>query len=509
VSEISRTENALKNIRITMICQIAKIISGFASRTVFTWLLGIQYLGIQGLFFNILSLLSFVELGMGSAVVFNLYEPLQKGDKKKICQYLQFYKRLYRLIVIVIATIGISLIPFLDELVKAPDIKENITVIYLLFLTQTCLSYVMVYKKSLLIADQKTYLTVVYQQVATISVNILQIFVLYFYTNYYMFLFLGLGTQVIENYICVRKANALYPFIKDTITERLPLKDIKKFKRNVKGLFLNKIAGVTFDSTDNIFISIFVGISSVGILSNYLLIVSTINTFLNQVVGSIVATLGNLVLEHDKEHEFQTFKNIYFANTIIYGMLACVLTNALGFFVTKIWLDDEFYLPLYIIWLIVFEWCLKGLHYPVFMFRSAYGFFYQLKLVPFWAAIGNLIMDYYFVKLWGLAGIYLATIFARMTVRSADVYVLFNKGFQKNASTYYCMHFLHIIIVVFVAVISSQLLVMFENSLAISVFITIFSPVVYFSVIYLGFRNRDEFSFIKNNVMDRIKKRII
>lgn len=340
-----------------MVCQVVKIIAGFASRTVFTWLLGVQYLGVQGLFSNILSLLSFVELGMGSAIVFNLYEPLKNGDKKRICQYLQFYRKLYHVIIAIIAALGLLLVPFLNDLVKAPNIRENITIIYLLFLLQTCLSYAFVYKKNLLIADQKTYLTAVYQQISVIVVNIIQILILCMYVNYYLFLILGLFAQLLENYICVRKANELYPYIKDKISEKLPLEYVNDFKRNVKGLFVNKIAGVTFDSTDNIFISIFLGISSVGVLSNYLLITSTINVFLNQIVGSIGATVGNLALEKRNSYEYQMFRNIYFANTVLYGCLTCILTGVLGSFVTNIWLNDEFYLPRYVILLIVLEWC--------------------------------------------------------------------------------------------------------------------------------------------------------
>lgn len=505
--KISRTENAIKNIRITMLCQMIKIITGFASRTVFTWLLGVQYLGVQGLFSNILSLLSFVELGMGTAVVYNLYEPLKNGDKKRICQYLQFYKKLYRLVIAIIASLGLMLLPFLDELVKAPDIKENISIIYCLFLLQTCLSYAFIYKKTLLIADQKSYLTAVYQQVSAITVNVVQILVLYLYANYYLFLILGLCAQLLENYICVRKANELYPYIKEQVTDRLPAKEISNFKRNVKGLFVNKIAGVTFDSTDNIFISMFVGISSVGILSNYLLITSTINGFLNQIVGSIAATVGNLALDNQKDREYQMFRNIYFANTVLYGALTCVLAGALGTFVTEIWLNEDFYLIQYVIWLIIIEWCLRGIHYPVFMFRSAHGYFYQLKMVPLWAAVGNLIMDYFFVQWWGVAGIYLATILARMTVRLTDVYVLYSVGFKKSIWDFYKMHSINVAFIVF-SVFIADLFRIDTEYIASDIFIKIIiSLFIYWSVVFgFSFKNK-ECEFMKEIIIPRFYRK--
>ncbi len=491
-----------------MVCQVVKIIAGFASRTVFTWLLGVQYLGVQGLFSNILSLLSFVELGMGSAIVFNLYEPLKNGDKKRICQYLQFYRKLYHVIIAIIAALGLLLVPFLNDLVKAPNIRENITIIYLLFLLQTCLSYAFVYKKNLLIADQKTYLTAVYQQISVIVVNIIQILILCMYVNYYLFLILGLFAQLLENYICVRKANELYPYIKDKISEKLPLEYVNDFKRNVKGLFVNKIAGVTFDSTDNIFISIFLGISSVGVLSNYLLITSTINVFLNQIVGSIGATVGNLALEKRNSYEYQMFRNIYFANTVLYGCLTCILTGVLGSFVTNIWLNDEFYLPRYVILLIVLEWCLRGIHYPVFMFRSAHGFFFQLKMIPLWAALGNLIMDYFFVQWWGMAGIYLATISARLTVRLADVYILYNIGFKRSIWKFYRMHFRHLMFFAIAIFIEGQIANQLDDSWIIHLLMTLFSLSLYLSMVLIFFRKTTEVKFIKENILTRMKSKI-
>ena len=495
----------MKNVRITMICQLVKILSGFASRTVFTWLLGVQYLGMQGLFSNILSLLSFVELGMGSAVVFNLYEPLKDGDKKRICQYLQFYKKLYRFVIFVIAVIGISLVPFLDKLIQAPDIKENITAIYLLFLLQTCLSYAFVYKKNLLIADQKTYLIAIYQQASSIAANIIQIVILCLFTNYYLFLILGLTAQLLENYFCVCKANELYPYIKEKVTDKLPNKAIQDFKRNVKGLLVNKIAGVTFDSTDNIFISVFVGISSVGILSNYLLIISTINGFLNQIVGSVAATVGDLALDNQKDREYQMFRNIYFANTVLYGVVTCVLAVFFREFVTEVWLNRDFYLPSYVIWLMIFEWCLKGIHYPVYMFRSAHGFFYQLKFIPVWAAVGNLIMDYYFVQWWGLVGVYLATLLARITIRVTDVYILYSLGFKKSILDFYRMHFTHLLIFC-IAVFGVELIhVRYGGGIWWSVFMTVLVLMIYLYFILLIFRNSEELIFVKNNVLTRLK----
>lgn len=57
-------------------------------------------------------MLSLSELGIGSALVFNMYKPIANGEKEKVCALLKAYRDIYRIIGIVISVIGILLIPF-------------------------------------------------------------------------------------------------------------------------------------------------------------------------------------------------------------------------------------------------------------------------------------------------------------------------------------------------------------------------------------------------------------
>ena len=108
-----------------MFGEFLAIILQFVVRTVFIHTLGKSYLGINGLFSNILQMLSLAELGVGSAILFKLYEPLSKNDKKRIKILLKFYKRVYQIIGIVITVLGLSLIPFLRYIVKDYNSLES------------------------------------------------------------------------------------------------------------------------------------------------------------------------------------------------------------------------------------------------------------------------------------------------------------------------------------------------------------------------------------------------
>ncbi len=140
--------NSIKNSIFAMISNILAILIGLISQFFFLKFLSIEYLGLNGLFSNIISMLGIMELGIGNAIVYNLYAPLVEKNYSKVNSLMNFYKKCYRLI-------GITNI--------------NINLVYFLFLLEVSISYFFSYKRSLLYADQKNY-----------YVNIIHIFYLLF-----------------------------------------------------------------------------------------------------------------------------------------------------------------------------------------------------------------------------------------------------------------------------------------------------------------------------------------
>ena len=116
---------------------IVSLVLQFISRTVFIYCLGETYLGINGLFSNILGVLSFAELGIGTAINFSLYKPVAENNIEKIKSYMYYYKWAYRAIALIITVLGVIIIPFLDLLINVPNRIENIKLFYLIFLFNT------------------------------------------------------------------------------------------------------------------------------------------------------------------------------------------------------------------------------------------------------------------------------------------------------------------------------------------------------------------------------------
>lgn len=81
--DTSRTEYVKKNILYGYISTVISSAFSIITRTIFVYVLGAEYLGVSGLFSNVLGVLSFTELGIGSAIVFSLYKPIAEMIMKK------------------------------------------------------------------------------------------------------------------------------------------------------------------------------------------------------------------------------------------------------------------------------------------------------------------------------------------------------------------------------------------------------------------------------------------
>lgn len=126
----SRIYNSIRNMKFAFINQIISLLMSFISRKIFVLYLTQEYLGLNGLFSNILSILSLAELGIGSAITFSMYKPLAENDEKTLKALLNIYKKAYRVIGIFIIVVGFSLTPFLSFFIKDMPTIPNIQYIY-------------------------------------------------------------------------------------------------------------------------------------------------------------------------------------------------------------------------------------------------------------------------------------------------------------------------------------------------------------------------------------------
>ncbi len=505
----TRTQKAIKNVSITMLCQIIYILVNIVCRTVFTKALGAKYLGLNGLFSNILTMLSFVELGMGNALVYKMYAPLANHDEHMLCVYIQFYKKIYTCIAVIVAMLGVCVVPFLNYIVDTSNLDINVHLLYVLFLADTVISYLYVYKKMILIADQKNYIISIYTQIFNLIMNIVQIIALLITHNFILYLLIKIVFDWLNNVFCSQYATREYPYISNKVKEKISKSDKNELKQDIKGLFLGKIASVAFDGTDNIFISIFVNIASVGIVSNYTLILSTINGLLNQAFSSLTASLGNLGVSANKKDVREVLKKIYFLNVLLYGYFFVGLVLLLRMFVVDIWVGANYELKWSTIILLVSELCLRGIHYPIYITRTAMGLFHQKKYIPPICAAVNIGLDFFLGQKFGISGIIFATIISRMITRATDVFVLYWEYFEIPIGVYYINYLKYLLFIISSTLISYHGIYVANSLPVMSRFVVSICivTVIYWGLAFVLFFRSNEFGYYYEMFCKRITRR--
>ena len=330
----SRTANSARNAVWSMGAYIVTLLFNFINRTVFIHFLSVDYLGVNGLFTNILTILSFAELGIGNAIVYNMYKPLAEKDTDKLKSLMKLYRTSYTAIGIAVTVIGLCVIPFLSLIIReTPDISENLVLIYILFLLNTSSSYFFMYKRSIIVADQKLYLAVFYQQIFDVIRVVLQLIFLILTHNYIIYLLTFIFCTLANNIALAYKADKMYPFLREKDAKPLVKDERKSIFKDVRALFMYRIGSVVLDGTDNIIITNIVGLSMTGLCSNYTMIIAIFSGVLAQFLNSFTASVGNLNATSKDSRSKTVFDTMFFACVWLYGFAAGGMFTFLNDFV--------------------------------------------------------------------------------------------------------------------------------------------------------------------------------
>ncbi|MGE7937951.1 lipopolysaccharide biosynthesis protein [Bacillus paramycoides] len=502
-----RIQNSLKNILFGLSGQIISIGMGFIVRTVFIYTLGIEYLGVDGLFTSILTMLSLANLGFDTAIIYSLYKPLAENDSCKIQALMNLYQKAYRLIGLIVLLIGLSLLPFLPHLMNGETTISNINIIYLLFLLSSVSSYYFVYKQSIIIADQRNHIISKIHSIFTIMSHSLQIILLIIIGNYIVVLMVQLVLRVIENVYIANKANKLYPYLQGENNAKLSKEDRKLFFENLYALLLYKISGVVINGTDNIVISKFIGITWVGIYSNYLLILNTLNTLLGYLFYSITASVGNLNVKENEDKNYFIFRVLNFANFWIYGFCTVCLWNLINPFII-LWLGEHYVFNKYIIFAIILNFFTAGMQNASTTFRETTGLFKKGKYRPIIAAVINIVASIILAKQIGIAGVFLGTVISRLcTYFWYDPYVIFKFVFKKSVKLYFVRYSLFGFLVFVSVIITDTLGNIFYTDIFINMVIRSILCLIIPNVIFLiTFRKHEEFKYLRDIVRQIVNK---
>ena len=502
----SRTKNSIRNSAVSITTQILTVVMDFVVKTIFIHVLGSEYLGINGLFANIITLLSLADLGVGVAIPYSLYKPLAEKDEKKIRILMKFYKNIYNIIGIVVIIIGLSLIPFLPFIIKdMPDI-DGIYLIYSMFVIHSALSYFFVYKKFLIESDQKGYIVSRITFICSISLNIVRVVVLLITKNFILYLFCSIVFVMIQNLWYSHQANKMYPYIKEKNDEAISEEDKKEISTNVSALLIYKVGNVITNGTDNIVISKFLGLIPVGIYSNYILITNSLTNVIIQIFNALTASVGNLVVTNN-ERSKNIYEKLNFFCFWIYSLCSVCLFILINPFV-KIWLGNDYVLSNLVAFLLALNFYITGMQSVTNSFRTAYGLFYKARFRPIAMVIINIIVSVILVKYAGIAGVLIGTIVSRLlTVAWLDPYVVYKYGFKDSPKAYYKEYIYYLIIFVISCIGLYYISSLFNMSnILIWIITAIIIFVLYNIIVYILFHKGENFKYFLEKGLNIIKK---
>lgn len=434
----SRTKNASRNALSAMMVQLIRIFLEFILRTFFIKTLGSEYLGVSGLFTNILTVLSFAELGIGNAIVFSMYKPILENDKEKVKSLMWVYKKSYTLIGVLVLIIGLILTPFIEVLVKGtPNINENLKTIYILFLSNTAMSYFFMYKKSIILAYQKSFIVDMCKLFVEFLKVFLQILLLIITKNFIVYLIIQILCTFIDNLICSMIANKLFPYIKDKKRNKLSKKEKKQIFSNVKSLVLYKFGSIILNGTDNIIISTLYGLTTVGLLSNFNLLLNTITTLIGNALNGFTASIGNLNAETDNIKKEKIYNELFFLSIWIYGFCAIMFLVLSNDFI-ELWLGKQYTISKSIIYAMSLHLYINGIQYCGYIYRTTTGLFSKAKMLPLIAAVINIILSIVLGFKFGVVGVLIATTISRLcTTTWNDIYLVHKYVFNKKSMKFY------------------------------------------------------------------------
>lgn len=500
---MERTRYAIKNTSTTLITYILTIGISFIMRAIFIKQLGSQYLGLNGVFSSIISVLSITDLGMESVFAYLLYKPLAENNESAIRNFISLFRKVYSFIGIFIFLLGLCLIPFLPMIIgNQGNGLRNVTLIYFVMLVNSAMSYLFTYNRTILNANQRNYVITSVTFIANTVVNLLQIIGLYVISSMllYVTLFLisTLSVNIFLSYLVLRQ----YPFLHKLPKHSTINKDDKKILiQNTIGGLSNKLGSIAVFASDNILLSVFVNLSMVGLYSNYTMILNSLTGLIQKVLSTLTASIGNLAVK-EPHKGLKIFKQLNFYLTLIAFFIAPQLLTLLRPLII-FWVGDKYVLSQYIVLLIVINFILQISRLPSLTYIDAYGLQWIQKWKSVIEAVMNITFSLMALKIFelGLAGILIGTIGSTaLFVLWYEPYIVLKYAFRLSKIEqlkYLIILILEKLFLVFPTIITWLGMHFFKGSgllILLELGITNFLITLIFFVIF--FRKRDEMRVI-------------
>lgn len=506
-----RTKKAMKNASVGILTYILAFIPQFLIRRIFLDTLGEEILGLNSLFMNLISYLSIVEMGIGSAIIFSLYRPFAERDYVKIKGYLNYYEKFYKIVGTIILFLGLCLLPFI-EIFVSNDLGFNIYQMqwfFILFLINTYISYLFTYKFCLLNVAQENYKVSIANTVAKIVIAILQYMSLMIFPRFDIYIAIQIIINLVQYILLSSYIDKKFKILKD-ITGVITDEERHSLIKNVRALFIHKIGSIFVLGTDNIVISTFINLSTVARYNNYNMIINAIQGLVNAIVGALTPSIGNLLVEKDKEEAYKVHQRLFLLNFWIASFVVIVLYNLSTQFVI-LWLGKGAIIDNFTLGVILFNFYFFIMRSTVESFKDGSGRYHEDRYASLFESAINLIFSIILVQKFGLVGVFIGTLISNLTVLFwVKPLITYKYVFNRSLLDYFKTYFKYCLISLIPFLITVTLTQNIKSH--ISFFMLILNGLINTLIIngiYLFiFRKDENFIYFKNLIFAMVKKKI-
>lgn len=427
-----------KNTYITFISQIVILILKFGLQKVFVITLGIEYLGYNAVFTNILQMLNMADFGVGIAITSFLYMPLAENNYDDINALMHIYKKFYQFIGLVVFAIGgiiLALIPYIVS--DANCSNFYLRFLFFINLVGTVSSYFLAYKRTLTIAQQKAYFVNGIDLLTNTICTLIQIIILFFFSNYLLYLCLNVIKNIVSNTIISLECKKRNAYLGKEINKEIELRYIKPLVSYIKDIFISRVGAFIYHGTDNIIISAFKGSILAGYLSNYSIVTIALQTIITQIFTAQQATYGNyIIIEKDKKKQREMTDNYYYISFIIANLCMVCCINLFNPFI-RLYLGNEFLLGHDVVILLSINLALTILCIVPSQIFAVFKLYHYDKKIVASSAFINIIVSILLVKSLGVSGVLIGTLITSLIYIFSRLYIISKKVFNISFTYYF------------------------------------------------------------------------
>lgn len=434
---MERTKASAVNAITSSLSRVIELVFQIVSRRFVIQILGVEYLGINGFFANILFIFSIAEMGFSYALVQTMYKPMAEADNERLHAICRYFRSLYLKVIVVMVVAGVITMPLLPLLIADNQSIDDLYVIYLFFFSSFIIPYFVAYRRSLIVVAQKEYVVSIYSSIIRILQIVLQIALLFFFHNYLLFISVQLLSTCAISFIIYVKSSALFPFLKNKYSPTLDKQTKQTIVGNAKALFINNMSGILLTGTDNVIISSLLGLSWVGIYTNYTSITNALNGFINSSLQSITASIGDYANQREESNLELLLRRVYF---IEHAVVITACSCCFGLFNDFISLayGSEFIASNSVLAFIVLNFFLTLFRIPTLMVRNVLGIFRHDRYKGVAECIINLVLSIILVNKIGLVGVLIGTATSTILVTIwIEPYILYRDGFHRPVAGYW------------------------------------------------------------------------